>query len=103
MLPGDWERYDQVQRDKFEAWGADATRRMLIEGKLGERKGKLAHAWLAERDAVSDAEQREIDRNIAQGANLIAGQARTRATWANVFAGLALIVAIVAAAADWLK
>lgn len=90
MLPGDWRLYDQTQRDKFEAWGADATRRALIEGKLGERKSRIAQAWLAGKDAVSDAEQREIDRNIARGANRIAGQAPTRATWANVFAGLTL-------------
>jgi hypothetical protein len=103
MLPGDWRLYDQTQRDKFEAWGADGTRRALIEGKLGEQKGRIATAWLAEQNAASDAEQREIDRNIARGANRIAGQARTRATWANIFAGSALIVAIAAAVTDWLK
>ena len=73
---------------------------MLVEGKLGERKGKIAHAWLAEKDSISDAEQREIDRNIARGANLIAGQARTRARWANGIAIAALMVAIAAVASS---
>ena len=75
MLPGDWERYDQTQRDKFEAWGADATRRMLTEGRLGERKHKIARARFDKQDTLSEADQREVHRDIAREVNPLAARA----------------------------
>lgn len=89
MTPGDWKNYDDTVRRRCEQLGVDGTRRALTEGKFGDRKERVARAWLEEIDNKSATADRETDRTIAKNA---ARSART----ANIIATAALIVALAA-------
>lgn len=91
MRPGDWDRYDERVRQRCELLGVEGTRRALTEGKFGERKGRIARAWLEHRDGLSEQNERELDREIARSA------ARSARTANRVSLG-ALFVAAVALA-----
>jgi hypothetical protein len=93
VTPGDWDRYDEQVRERCAALGVEGTRRALTEGKFGERKARIARAWLQQHDGQSEQDERELDRDIARSA---ARSART----ANRVALGALVVAVAALASE---
>jgi len=106
MLPGDMQQWENDLRAAADKLGPDEVQRRLIEGKYGERKGRIIRAWLAEQDAASDRWQRATDvqiareaNEIARAANVLAARAERRATLANWIAIVAAIIALVSAIA----
>lgn len=91
----------QAYRTKIRAdcalQGVELTRTRLLAGHYSQRKRPFVEEWIRETDAragaLSDADQREIDRSIARSSNRIA-------LWvggiANLVALAALAVAIIA-------
>jgi hypothetical protein len=97
---------------EFEGWGADNVHRMLEEGKYFDKdRSAAARAWLAkkarEREEAAQAEQLAIARATKDAAVDSAASARrsadaaersaNTARSANVIAGIALIVSVIAA------
>jgi hypothetical protein len=69
---------------------------MLAEGRYNERKSKVVRAWLAEKDALAAAADRDAELAIARDANSHAATANRIARSARNWSIAAVVVSSIA-------